>query len=376
MTRQQMLLLALIASLAIAGVMWFFNNFERVPHKEWIGFQGEARRHPYLAAERLLVRMGASSRHAQTPTELRDLPPDGTLILPDSRAAITADARARLLEWVEVGGHLIVEDEDRRLPDPILDALGVARAATEKSEQQPRTLEVRLPHAPRPMKVEMHAQQTIDAPQATVRVTGRIATHLLHFPRGRGQVTVLNDLAFMRNAGIGAHDHAEFLWQLIRFQPQTAAVVFFDNTQRISLWGWLMANAWAVLAGGAALLVLWLWHIVPRFGPLAPDPEPARRRLLDHLRASGRFQWSAGGAARLAESAREAAFRRIARAHPDFVGLSRAEREQRLAAVFGLDTAAAKVVLEREESIPPHEFMYTMRVFQRIHERLARREKK
>ena len=184
---------------------------------------------------------------------------------------------------------------------------------------------------------------------------------------------MLNDFGFMRNLAIGQLDHAEFLWQLVRFQPGTAEVFVFDNPQKLSLVQWLVDNAWAVLAAGAALLLVWLWRIAPRFGPMAPDPEPVRRRLLDHLRASGRFQWSKGGAATLAEAAREAALRRVARAQTDFAALSPAERRDRLAASFDLPAEEAGRVLRPAKDTQPVEFVAAMRVFQRIHERLSRR---
>lgn len=363
---------AILAALVLGGAWWFFTNFERVPTREWVGYQGEARRNAFLAAERLLARMGVSVRHVKTPGELRELPPNGTLILPDRRDSIAPDERRRLLAWVEAGGHLIVEDEDHRRPDPILDALAVKRKPVQNPGNE-ASLEIRLPHAPAPMKVRMHALQTLEAPQARVSVQGKAATHLVHFARGRGQVTALNDLAFMRNALIGTNDHAEFLWQLVRFQPETAAVFVFDNPQKLSLAGWLADHAWPALAAAAGMLALWLWHIAPRFGPLAPDPEPVRRRLLDHLRASGRFQWSTGGAATLAESAREAALRRVARAQADFAGLSGSEREARLNQSFGLTAEEARRVLRPAQNLAIHEFVTGMRVFQRIHERLSRR---
>jgi hypothetical protein len=363
-----------LLAVAALGVVWFFDTYERVTDKEWVGYSGEARRNQYLAAERLLARMGVAARHVRTIPELKELPVNGTLLLPDHREALTPDAHAALLRWVEGGGHLIVEDEDYRVPDPILDALGVVRKPVKAPAKVP-PIEAKLPHAPAAMKVEMHSLQSLEAPHAAVRVAGNQATHLLHFARGRGQVTVLNDLDFLRNRSIGRLDHAEFLWQIVRFQPDAPALFVFDNPQRLSLAVWLRDNAWAVLAAAALLLVFWLWRIASRFGPTAPDPEPARRRLLDHLRASGRFQWSRGGGSALVEAAREAALRRVGRAYPDFAGLTRAEQEARLVALFGIRADDAHKVIAPANPRTPAELMLAVGVYQRIQERLARRSK-
>jgi len=373
MSRQALWTVVVVVAV-LGGAVWFFNNFERVPDREWTGYQGEARRNSFLAAERLLDRMGLRVRHLKTPIELRELPANGMLILPARRNALAPAERERLAGWVDGGGHLVVENENHRLPDPVLDSLGVKREPV-KLPGQIRPTEVRLPHAPDALKVTLASDRTLIAPAGAFQVQGNKATQLVHFKRGRGQVTVLNDFGFMRNPWIGQNDHAEFLWQLVRFQPGTAAVFVFDNPQKLSLVKWLTDNAWAVLAAGALLLVAWLWRIAPRFGPIAPDPQPVRRRLLDHLRASGRFQWSAGGAATLAEAAREAALRRVARAQPDFAGLGAAERRARLAASFDLPAEEAGRVLRPVQNLQPAEFLSAVRVFQRIHERLARRAK-
>jgi hypothetical protein len=365
-----------ILGAAAAATLWFFASYERVTERQRVGYSGEARTNAYLAAERFLARMGVAARHVKTIPELKELPVNGTLLLPDRRDALTPDARAAALRWVESGGHLIVEDEDARLPDPILDGLGVKRVAVAKPPRgKLPPLEATLPHASRPMRIEMHSNQTLDAPQARVRVAGQHATHLLHFEHGRGRVTVLNDLEFLRNRSIGRLDHAEFLWQIVRFQPDTPALFVFDNPQKLSLLAWLRDNAWAVLAAAGLLLVLWLWRVGARFGPVLPDPEPARRRLLDHLRASGRFQWSRGGGGALVEAAREAALRRVGRAYPDFAALTRAEQQSRLVELFGVRPEDAQKVLAAAHPRSPGELMTAIGVYQRIQERLSGKAK-
>jgi hypothetical protein len=357
---------------ALGGAAWFLANFERVPDREWTGYSGEARRNSFLAAERLLDRMGVRVRHLKTPLELRELPANGTLVLPARRNALAPAERERLLEWVRGGGHLIVEAEQAQLPDPLLDALGVQRQPVKKPGK-PEPTEVRLPHSPAPLRANLPGQRTLVAPADSFRVQAKQAVPIVHFRHGRGRVTALNDVGFLRNPAIGQLDHAELAWQLVRFQPDTAAVWVFDDPQKLSLVRWLADHAWTVLAAGGALLALWLWRVATRFGPIAPDPQAARRRLLDHLRASGRFQWSAGGAAALAESAREAALRRIARAQPDFTALAPAERRARLAASFDLAPAEADRLLQPAAVATPAAFVDAMRVFQHVHERLSRR---
>ena len=153
MSRQLLWAIALVVAV-LGGAVWFFNNFERVPDREWTGYQGEARRNGFLAAERLLDRMGLRVRHLKTPIELRELPANGTLILPARRNALAPAERERLLAWVDGGGHLVVENENYRLPDPILDALGVKREPV-KAPGQSRPTEVRLPHSPDALKVSL-----------------------------------------------------------------------------------------------------------------------------------------------------------------------------------------------------------------------------
>lgn len=363
--------LAVVAALLGLGAIWFFTSFEQVTVRERIGMSGEARRKPYLALARLSERMGQPARELRTLAELGSLPARGVLLLPRPRGDLARRERDRLLEWVAQGGAIVVEAEPLRVPDPLLDALGVRRVQPGKPVAA-GLRKIALPGATRELLVDLSATQLLRSKPAEHSADLTEGALIVQIPYDRGMATVLVGFAPLRNDAIGKHDHAELGWRLARGPGEASALLVFANPVKLSLAGWLRANAVPVLAAAALFLVLWLWRIAPRFGPIAPDPERARRSLLDHLRASGRFLWAAGQGARLAEAAREAALRRLQRAHPDFAALSRSEREARLAASFGLGGDDARQVLERAAPRTIPEFVRSLRVFQAIHERLAR----
>jgi hypothetical protein len=369
MSWQRLLPPAIVLALGLAGI-WLLYNLELVPQRVWTGFQGEAKRNPWYAAEQLIARMDGRVHAAKSVPALKALPAEGVLFLPRRLGAINRDEQLKLLQWVEAGGHLIVEAEAPRQPDPILDALGMNRKMVD-TRRAARFAEAMFPGATTALKVEISQWRTLEAKDAAFALKGRDATWLVHAKRGAGRVTALTDLNFAGNMQIRHFDHAEFLWQLTQLSPRPGAVAFFHSPVKLSLAAWLLEHAWAVLAAAALLLAAWLARIVPRFGPVAPDPEPARRRLLDHLRASGRFQWAAGGGRELAEAARDAALRRVMRALPDFAALDADARAARLVAQFGLTPEGARRVLQAAPAAgTAADLLAAASVYQSIHEQL------
>jgi len=358
-----------ITALAALGVLWFLSSYERVPVKEWVGPSGEARRNPFLAAGRFAERMGLPARPLGTLPELDSLAPNGVLLLPSRRQALDPRRIRELVSWAEAGGHLVAEAELPGVADPLFERLSVQRSP---APRLPKPLPVETPAGSR-LSVSLHEGAVLQPPAEllAMRAGGREAVRLASFQRGKGMVTVATSLHFARNGLIGAHDNAEFLWQLLELTPAAELRVYL-RPERLSLWGFLKERAAPVLAAGAALLLLWLWHVGPRFGPVAPDAPPARRRLLDHLRASGRYFWAHGLQPRLVRAARDAALRRVARAQPDFVTDTPAQRAARLAALVGISTAEAQRFIGTEGAVGGAEFIHMMHTAQRVHRALER----
>ena len=361
----------LVAGLAVVvGAIWFFANFERVTETVDVGYQGEARRNPFLGAERMYARLGAQVREVHSIRELSHLPRGGALLVPAQRAALGPVALDSLLAWTASGGRLIVEAAQPPQRDALLERLHVGR---ERTPGERITL-VAVPGHSTPLRALLLEKFSLQLPASGVswHADNHSAARLATLRRGAGTVVVATSLDFMRNPLIGQLDHADLAWMLAGGDAAREILVL-SHLQPLSLLDWLRANAWQALAGAALLVALWLWRIVPRFGPMMPDPAPGRRRLLDHLRAAGRFHWQHGDRAALLGAAREACLARTVKAHPEVVALSPAERSARLAQIFALPAEELEAAFGAE---PPRDALaFTRRIalLQSMHERLARR---
>jgi hypothetical protein len=315
--------LPLLAFAIYAALNWF--RLEEEP--TYSGLGREARQDAYLAYARLLERMGQPPRRVESPSELEAMPRGGTLVIAGRRLAYMTPARVRsLVAWVESGGHLVAEWERDRTDDPLVDAFGVARTFPEEAPRPPFTRRDFDPGdfagpaqnivtfewpwlgAPLRARAGVGAGELTDERKRTgvdeVRQGKRLVA--MSFPQGRGRVTLLPTLRFMRNGNIADLDDAELAWRL---SSERTPVVMYVRLQSAGLMDWIQRDAWPAFAAAALLLALWLMRIIPRLGPLEPDEAPPRRSLLEHLAASGRFLWSRGASAPLLDAVRERASR-------------------------------------------------------------------
>ncbi len=111
--------------------IWMFSSMERVQERVWIGYRGEARDNPWLAAERLLERMGRPSARARSVPQLKALPADGMLVLP--RRTLFIDDLTANVEGARAATDLL-------LP-AITEADPVVKGQTASSSYKPAILE-------------------------------------------------------------------------------------------------------------------------------------------------------------------------------------------------------------------------------------------
>ena len=97
-----------------------------------------------------------------------------------------------------------------------------------------------------------------------------------------------------------------------------------------------------------------------------PDPLPIRRRLTDHLAATGRFLWNKKAADDSLIAARELALRRMERIAPGFNAAAAPDQAKQLQANLGLTTEDARAVVAGGAA-NPNDFIAIIRSLQRIH---------
>ena len=240
MKLQPILITLLVALVLTTGTFWFLKTYEYKAVDEYVGLRGEANSNPLFAARLFLQRMGIP---AERKDSLQTLPPLDTVLLLDTPDdTLSRQKMDNILTWVERGGHLITHSANLPLEEYVI-----------------------------PENEEWLAIQ-----------------------RGKGFITLVADLERIENPAIGDAEraNAKFLWQLVHKHHAVPAGVWLIHQDAMPpLWQLIWKHAWALVLTLALLLPLTLLALSPRFGPLIPKPEPDRRRILEHIHASGLFMW-------------------------------------------------------------------------------------
>lgn len=359
---------------------------------------------------------------------------DDVLIITSDRQTLGQERTQGLLEWVKHGGRLIVtvpHFTEKVKPgayagppvrDPLLKALGLALAHTDQdadsctdtdadieddfdtntdadvgaetetdnntstdedthasSEENKDTdsdtttgdyayTEVRFSDADKPLRVKFTPRIVLTGAMATDTVAshaGGIA--LISRELGKGSVVVAADLSVLLFRAIGDHDHALFLWHLSRGHGKVWLVT--DNDMP-PLWQWLWQQAPELVTASFIFLILWLWSRGPRFGPLVVEPAPARRRILEHIEASGRFLWQHQKQKRLLSAVRDELNTTAARRHPAWVSMSDAEKIHHIATLTALESKEVQLLLQDHAPHKRQDFTHLIRQLENIRKKL------
>ncbi|MDR2625156.1 MAG: DUF4350 domain-containing protein [Zoogloeaceae bacterium] len=356
----------------------FFENVELKTVQKKGSMSLEAQRNPYLATERFLARMGRKTQHVERPVALESLPEGGVLILMTAgdNGVMNADRAQRILDWVTRGGYLILEWDWSGTENPLIAPFGVTKGDREEEKKgivrreldasgASSFVEASLPGSGQRYRLspEYSTMEAGETPPLW-QVEDRYGNQMLHYAWGNGNVTLIGSLRLLNNRNLGNFDHAEFFWALLqRYQPE-GVIHFARRLEYQTLWQWLSTTAWRALLGTAALILLWLFWIVPRFGGVRAVPEAERRGLSEHLLALGRCLWRENALSSLLATARREIDQRLAQRHPRLLRLPMLELHQELARQSGLDVTEIDAALGSDASPSPETFTRAMQTVQ------------
>lgn len=393
----------LLVSLVILALTLFWLCFDEVSDHAWGSVSPKVYREPFLAARRLAAKFQVESGDFHAISELDGAGRGTVAVIGNHRQDMSIAEIDKLAAFAERGGHLWIEAEseyttrqevDGGSGDALLDRFDIGfgselpslpigrtyRGALVGDDEGPThsydkpNVDLVLTHAEgeEPLVVYFERDRGLVGPEDDeILLSAGPEGHarLLHFGYGEGRVTVVTEFDFAYNSQLGRNDDAELFHRLLTATPATRLLFF--RADRIGLEEWLWEHARPVLLTLAALILVYLWRRLPRFGPIAPDPLPLRRRLSDHLLASGRFLWGSGQRAGLAPAACRAALDAVARQYPQFRLFGREDQVRFLVSRLHVAPELATQILALHPANQPPTLVALLAACAAIHSRLS-----
>ena len=345
-----LLLLILLGS----GVYWFFQNHEQRTREISVDVSPFAKRNQLLAAERFLDRLGIVTESVSGRDHLLNPPQQsGLLLVSNLGSSLPADREEALLDWVKRGGHLVItpvnewDDDEASGGNNLLDSLGVQliiresesdpedESAEDESDQKLLPVVFEMPGFTGEVAVAFSDQRVLfdSEEQADWWIETDEGAHLLQFNLGRGKITVLSDHDFFSNKSIGEEDHALFLALLARDQKRAWLLYSSDMP---SLFLLLWRHATSLVVSLLCLILLLVWFLTQRSGPIKSTDLIIRRNLMEHLSAVGHYIWRTDHAAQTFKQSQAALEQAWHRRHPILGTMERGARCEWIAEHVGL----------------------------------------
>lgn len=382
MNRQTLMIAAVLVVLSLVTTWWFYETFEyRVEEKD-VGFHGEARRNPYLAAERFLEKFGMEIKSLPTILALKDMPASNdVLFIPTDRFDLAPEKIDEILEWVKQGGHLIARArrgrKDIKLQDELFDRLGVETHVEDDTplfgSDEQKVVDVHVNKNIENKQVDFIADVWLqDTAENTVswQVDGENGSHLLEYSLGDGFVTLLSDFEFIENENLAKNDHAGFLYTMVHIDNTNRKLWIIRHDDMPSIFSIVLDKTPQAITLFLIFILLWVWYTTRRFGPILPAGETRRRSLREHITSSGFYQWRNHHRTELFQSARAALHEQISQTRPLWAKLDDMKLAGKLGKVAGIPGDRVLLVLKANNADKESDFSQYIEILSVIRKKL------
>ncbi len=356
-----LLLIGLCVIFIVLGAKWFNNNFDYKDVEKHNGYSATAKRNKFLAAEYYLRELGhdveSDSNRARLLEEQLNYQ---TILINNYGPKLSQTHFKKLKTWIENGGHLIFtvnefqyvadENEEDNYTDhgfrhnQLLEEYGIQARYTNFSK------DLSYPTDNKPTSYALNTntnvniyfqpdRQLIDSYDiASYSLSSRFGAHLLQFDIEKGKLTVLSDNMFLSNEHIGEHDHAFLMSYLNKEISSTGQkILLLFNNQSDSIFSLIWKNGKQACIAFIALLILFLWSLRNRFGPILPNNSYSNRSIIEHLNAIGKFSWRQDHAIHLLNHSRIACENSLLKRYPTLKQMSTQERLEHISNILDIE---------------------------------------
>jgi hypothetical protein len=314
---------------------------------------------PNYSIEAIAHSLGARSQHSALHGSI--VPPaDALLVLSNISPSFSVGREARIRNWVEQGGRLLISADlleanaqlrqwsrvSVYVPPPEEPGSPAEATARAKSRKEPDCQPLRTKPGAETLRIcaWIRPGSLLSSRAPTWELRSDTDVQALRIQIKRGSLTVVRPVGAFGNQQILKGDNAGFFVRAA--QLHAGDVVWFADTPVPES---LLHLIWRVAAPGVAValagVLLLLWRMLDRLGPLEIEVGAARRSLREQIAGTGRFAWRMRDLRALIDAERraldEAAGRRIRRHKGmDWQDLARA-----VAALGGLDSKTLEAAM-------------------------------
>jgi len=233
---------------------------------------------------------------------------------------------------------------------------------------------IKLRNVDKPLKIETNGFKTLlvsnDFKAKTEEIKIDDQTFMIRQKVGKGMVTLISDIRFIKNYHLEKSDHAEIFWHLIHGKhpalDQPKNVWLIHSSEIPNLLDLLLKYAWTFMLSLSFLFIAWLMMATRRFGPLIPKQAEDRRSLKEHISSSGNFYWKNDNKQKLIDSSRKALLQRLAQVHSGWSQRNKEEQVTLLAEQVSMTPKAVQKLLYTQNIEQTDEFTSLIRQLERI----------
>ena len=380
---KRFLLAACLLGLAVAA---FLSLVEFVPVSQPAGWSATALSNPYLAAGELLKLRGYKVYYQPGFTTAPHQP--GVLLLNQAPGSLSMNEQQKLRSWISEGNLLLLSAEGIPVTkagpqDLILKPLGVRILKGDSPPPLPASLTAPLPSAykttpwfswievsPGEGYLQIHFDPLISLLDPEQKSQSRLedtqGIHALKYPLGHGHVVLFSDTKWLQSRWISQGDHAALWLRLMEWPSGVGQVTLTYDGSYPGLFTLIWTHARLLVISLGLLTVGCIWLVSRRFGPLLPALAAPRRRLGEHLLATGRYLWFAGRHDRLYQAARQGCRQRLLRSHSGWQHLDDPALIRELSQQTGMTPNILEQALLAEPSHELSRFLQDMRVIHQL----------